>query len=113
MARQSPRGKAKPKGKANVKGKADGQDQDQALPQELVFCSRCVGSNSIVGWDCIQPGQPLGKAGSLVAKYMLNALVASDPEKYTPLMQHDQGLTKYSDKLKFALQLNLTGLAAS
>ena len=76
------KGKAQPKGKANVKGKASGQDQAQ--PQELVSSSG-VGSKGILGWNCIQPGQPMGKLGSQVVKYQLKALVASDPENNTPL----------------------------
>ena len=59
LARQKLKGKAQPKGKANVKGKADGQDQAQ--PQEPGSSSG-AGSKRIIGWDCIQPSQPLGKA---------------------------------------------------
>ena len=77
------KGKAKPKGKANVKGQADGQDEDQAQPQSLVSSSG-VGSNGSLGWHCIQPGPPMGKLGSQVAKYQLKALEARDPEKHTP-----------------------------
>ena len=50
---------------------------------------------------------PLGNLGSQAVKYQLNALAAIDPERTTPLMKHYEGLTKYSDKLKFALQLSL------
>ena len=49
----------------------------------------------------------MGKLGSPVVKYQLKALVASDPEKNTPLMKHYEGLAKHSDKLRFALQLKL------
>ncbi len=84
IGKAKPNGKAKAKGKANVKGKADGQEQDQAQPQELASSSG-VGSSSISGWDCIQPGQPLGKVGSNAARYMLKALVASGPrEAHSP-----------------------------
>ena len=68
------------------------------------------GSN---GWNSIQPGQPLGKLGSHAVKYQLNALVAIDPEKNTPLMQHYEGLTKHSDNIKFALQLQLDKTGSS
>ena len=72
------KGKVKPEGKAHVKGKAD--DQDQAQPQYLVSASG-VGSKGSNGWNCIQPGQPLGKLGSQYLKYHLQGLVESDPEK--------------------------------
>ena len=84
------KGKATPKGKANVKGKAYGHDKGHA---------------PLLGWNCIQASQPLGKTGSNTVKYQVQALVARDPEKITPLMQHYEGLNKHSDKLKFALQL--------
>ena len=43
--------------------------------------------------------------GAQIVKDHLKALVASDPEKNTHLLNHYEGLTKYYDKLKFALQL--------
>ena len=49
----------------------------------------------------------MGKLGSQVVKHQLKALVASDPENNTPLMKHCEGLTKHSDKLRFALPLKL------
>ena len=49
----------------------------------------------------------MAKLGTQAVKYQCQALVASDPENKTPLMQHYQGLTKYNDKLKLALQLKL------
>ena len=62
------------------KGKAYGQYQDQAQPQELVALS-CVGSKGSLGWNCVPQA----------VKYQLNALVASDPENNTPLIQHYEG----------------------
>ena len=49
----------------------------------------------------------MGKLGSQTEKYQMKALVASGPEKTIPLMQHYEGFTRYTDKLKFALQLKL------
>ena len=95
------KGEAKPKGKANVKDKAYGQGQAQ--PQDPVSSSG-AGSNGSNGWNCIQPSHPMGKLGSQTVKYQTQALVASDPENNPPLLKHYAGLTKYSDKLKFALQ---------
>ena len=40
-------------------------------------------------------------------KYQLTALLASDPENKTSLMKQYEGLTKYSDKLTFALHRKL------
>ena len=103
IGKAKPKGKSKPKGKINVNGKADGQYQDQAQPQELVSSSG-VGSRSGNGWNCIQPGQPIGKLGSQVVKYQLNAVVAIGPAKNTHLLKHCEWLTKYSNKPKFALR---------
>ena len=44
---------------------------------------------------------------SQAVKYHLNALMARAPEKNTYRLKHNEGLTKYSDKLKSALQLQM------
>ena len=59
------------------------------------------------GWNCIQPGQPMGQLCAQIVKYHLKAWVAGDPKKNTSLLKHYEGLQKYFDKLEFALQLKL------
>ena len=49
----------------------------------------------------------MSKLGAQTGKYQLNALVAIDPQKHTHLLKHLEGFPKYSDKLKFDLQLKL------
>ena len=103
-------GKAKPQGKAKPEGqaKANAKGQAKAKPQEPSSSSGDpLGPKGGKGWANIQPGQPMGQLGAQCVKDHLKMLVATSPEKNKQLLDHYEGLRKYSDKLNFALQLKL------